>query len=165
MRKLLGLGMLVVAGVLAGVLILPTAENKQGKLSPEEAAYYKYKRFNRLPKAMRQPSNYFFEQRAYPYDSIPYQRYYEAVAEAKVMQRRQEESALSGEAISWNPAGPTNVPGRISCIDVDPTNPNVVWSRPTQTCGIRLKEVLSASGGGKFAGASSYARTALSTIT
>jgi photosystem II stability/assembly factor-like uncharacterized protein len=128
MRRLLGTGMVIVAGFLVTILILPTAEKKPWELSPEQAAYYKYKRFNKVPKAMQRPSNYFFEQRAYPFDSILYQQYYEAVAEAKVMQRRQRESALSGEAITWNPAGPTNIPGRVTCIDVDPINPNVVYA-------------------------------------
>jgi photosystem II stability/assembly factor-like uncharacterized protein len=128
MKKLLALGLIVVAGAIAAVLLLPTHQKNPWDLDRSEAEYYKHKRFNKPPRLKRQPSNYFFEQRAYPYDSIPQVQYREAVTEAKFLERRRQESSLGTEAVIWNPAGPTNIPGRISSLDVDPTNPNIIYA-------------------------------------
>jgi len=127
MKKLVGSGLVVVVGAIAALTLWPVSEKAPWDLDPSEAAYYKHKRFNKPPKAKRQPSNYFFEQRAYPYDSIPQAQYREAVAEAKLARRRQEAS-LGGEAVAWDGAGPINIPGRISSLDVDPTNPNIIYA-------------------------------------
>ncbi|MCD6249657.1 MAG: hypothetical protein J7J98_04915 [candidate division Zixibacteria bacterium] len=126
MRKLVGFGLLAVCCALAVIVLLSPGEKNPWDLDPEEQAYYEHKRFNKLPKLKRQPSNYFYEQRAYPYDHIPNEQYREAVAEAKLSKRRQVVS-LGVEAAVWESAGPTNIPGRITCIDVHPTDPNTFY--------------------------------------
>jgi photosystem II stability/assembly factor-like uncharacterized protein len=118
----------VVAAAVSTLLLLPTHEKNPWELDQAEAEYYKHKRFNKPPRLKRQPSNYFFLQRAYPYDSIPQIQYREAVAEAKVLERRRQESTLGADAVIWNPAGPTNIPGRISSLDVDQGNPNIIYA-------------------------------------
>ncbi|MEW5795193.1 MAG: thrombospondin type 3 repeat-containing protein [Candidatus Zixiibacteriota bacterium] len=127
MRKLFGPVLVVAAGALAAVFMLPITEKAPWDLDPSEAEYYRHKRFNKPPRLKRQPSDYFFEQRAFPYDSIPQLQYREAVAEAKYLARRQE-AALGADAVVWATAGPTNIPGRISSLDVDPTDPNIFYA-------------------------------------
>lgn len=127
MRKLASYGFIVVCSVLAAIFLLPTDQKSPYDLDPEEAAYIKHKRFNKPPKLQRRPSNYFFEQRAYPYDYIPQEQYREAVAQAKLI-RRQQSTSLGADAVVWSPAGPFNIPGRITCIDVHPTDPNTIYA-------------------------------------
>ncbi len=127
MKKLLGFLTVITLAAAMAIWMLPADEKAPWDLDPEEAAYYKHKRYNKPPKLKRQPSNYFFEQRAYPYDHIPQEQYREAVSEAKAM-RRAQQTALGDEAAVWAPAGPTNIPGRISCLDVHPTDPNTIYA-------------------------------------
>ncbi len=127
MRKLAGFGLLAAVCAMAAFVFLSPGDRTPWGLDPEEQAYYEHKRFNKPPKLKRQPSNYFYEQRAYPYDQIPHEQYREAVAEAKLAKRRQAAS-LGVDATVWEPAGPTNIPGRITCIDVHPTDPNTFYA-------------------------------------
>jgi photosystem II stability/assembly factor-like uncharacterized protein len=127
LKKITAIGSIAACGALASILLLAPVDKSPWDIDPEEAAYYKHKRFNKPPKAKRRPSNYFFEQRAYPYDYIPQEQYREALAEAKQMRRRQQTS-LGAEAVTWSPAGPTNIPGRITSIDVHPADPNTIYA-------------------------------------
>jgi|GEM_PF-5937693 len=120
------LGVLVAAAV--GYYYFTATPKAPWDLDPDEAAYYKHKRFNKPPKLKRQPSNYFYEQRAYPYDRIPEGRYEAAIVAAKGKRERFLNSALSAEAPSWQPAGPTNIPGRITSIAVHPSDLNTMYA-------------------------------------
>lgn len=67
-----------------------------------------------------EPSEWFYTQRAYPYDDIPVEKYFDAVEKKKNFP-----ASLSASA-PWNPIGPTNIGGRVNCITADPLNPNII---------------------------------------
>jgi photosystem II stability/assembly factor-like uncharacterized protein len=69
-----------------------------------------------------QPSEWFFNQRAYPNNDIPYEKYIEAVEYKK--QTANIDNPYS--EISWVPVGPYNIGGRITAMVVDPANPNII---------------------------------------
>lgn len=71
------------------------------------------------------PSGTFYEQRAYPYGDVPMDQYAKALDLSHAAQRSLRAANL---VPTWNDAGPTNVPGRISAIAVDPTDPNTFYA-------------------------------------
>jgi photosystem II stability/assembly factor-like uncharacterized protein len=66
-----------------------------------------------------QPSEWFFTQRAYPNDDIPYSKYFSAVEYKNQMDN-------PNPSLTWLPAGPYNIGGRITALVIDPANPNIV---------------------------------------
>ena len=74
----------------------------------------------------KRPNNWFYEQRAYPYKTIPHDKYMQAldVAHQLNLQRRPTNVA----SVVWNQAGPTNIPGRISALAVNPSQPNTIYA-------------------------------------
>ena len=72
------------------------------------------------------PSDWFFQQRAYPFNSIPQAQHREAVLLAKDM-RREYEALKSSESVVWEEAGPYNIPGRICDIAVHPDYPDTMY--------------------------------------
>jgi len=60
------------------------------------------------------PNDWFFRQRAFPFESINHQAYLSAVKTAK----QQRAEASSREDIAWQFAGPTNIEGRITDIEI-----------------------------------------------
>jgi len=68
------------------------------------------------------PGNWFFYQRAFPVGDIPYEKFYAAMEEKKVME--QMDNPTSG--LNWISKGPYNVGGRITAIAVNPSNPDII---------------------------------------
>ncbi len=62
----------------------------------------------------QRPSDWFYRQRAYPYDDIPREKQKLALKTAEKMRDAHER-----DGILWVEAGPTNIPGRITDIAVD----------------------------------------------
>jgi photosystem II stability/assembly factor-like uncharacterized protein len=74
----------------------------------------------------KRPNSWFYEQRAYPYQAIPQEKYLKALADAQLnnLQRR-----VAGVASTvWSEAGPTNIPGRISALAVHPSQPSIIYA-------------------------------------
>ena len=67
-----------------------------------------------------QPSDWFHHQRAYPNNDIPYEKYLDAVDKKMLME------SDNPMGLSWTPAGPFNVGGRITAMTVDPGNTNII---------------------------------------
>jgi len=90
---------------------------------------YLMKNNGKIPKAVRleRPSDWFYRQRAYPYDTIPVEQHRQAVMEAQAM-RSSYEALKSPDASVWTEAGPTNIPGRITDIAVHPYFPNTIYA-------------------------------------
>jgi len=64
------------------------------------------------------PSDWFYTQRAYPYDHIPVEKYFKAI-------RTKEEMTSENYSVAnaaWYPVGPSNIGGRITALDYDPVN-------------------------------------------
>ncbi|AFH50099.1 Hypothetical protein IALB_2396 [Ignavibacterium album JCM 16511] len=67
---------------------------------------------------------WYYEQRAFPNNSIPDNWRDEAYRHIQLHNRRTD---LSPSALSWTQVGPSNVGGRIRAIAVHPSDPNVVY--------------------------------------
>ena len=81
--------------------------------SPEEASL-KYKK--------NAPGDWFFYQRSYPLGDIPYEKFYQAMEEKKVMEQMDNPTSL----LNWTAKGPYNIGGRITALAVNPVNPNII---------------------------------------
>ena len=72
---------------------------------------------------------WWYMQRALPYEMIPSGAYQKAVQYAKTKMRKEYKSASSASASSqWVSIGPTNIGGRTLAIAVNPSNQNIVWA-------------------------------------
>src|SRR5262245_63036360 len=69
------------------------------------------------------PSKYWFEQRAFPNETIPVEAYEEARQKALIDHTRAQ---LSTSALSWEFIGPTNIGGRITAM-VAGTGGTPIW--------------------------------------
>ena len=77
------------------------------------------------PEEEEYPSEYMFLQRAYPEGYINREAYKAAMLQAAELRR----VALSDRGVgTWEPAGPTNVGGRISSLAVDPSDPMTIYA-------------------------------------
>ncbi len=64
------------------------------------------------------PSDWFYTQRAFPFDDIPMDKYFKAINEKEKMIN----DNLQKVDANWYPVGPSNIGGRITALDYDPTN-------------------------------------------
>jgi photosystem II stability/assembly factor-like uncharacterized protein len=71
---------------------------------------------------VKQPSEFFQRQRAFPFHEIPTGAYANAVRQARAF-----EGGARGSSALWEQSGPTNVGGRVTAIAVHPTTPSVLW--------------------------------------
>ncbi len=74
----------------------------------------------------KKPNDWFHLQRAYPGSEIPMHRYEAALEqhwERAAASRREGERG----AVAWEPAGPTNIMGRVTCITAHSSNPNRIF--------------------------------------
>lgn len=77
----------------------------------------------------KKPSDWFLMQRAYPLGRIPDDQPLKAIRQAKALRAEAALSNRLGSVVpTWMEAGPTNIPGRITDIAVDPANPNVIYA-------------------------------------
>jgi len=72
------------------------------------------------------PNDWFVMQRAYPGASIPRDKYSEAIEAARKI--RETVSGGLSKSATWEEAGPTNIPGRITDIVVHPDSINIVYA-------------------------------------
>jgi photosystem II stability/assembly factor-like uncharacterized protein len=70
------------------------------------------------------PSDWFFMQRAFPHGEIPLDKYYEAIDQA----RQIKVSSNSSMSNQWVLAGPTNIGGRISDIEMSRTSLDTIYA-------------------------------------
>jgi len=71
---------------------------------------------------VKQPSDFFQRQRAFPFHEIPAGAYANAVRQA-----RELNAGARSSSGSWLQSGPTNVGGRVTAIAVHPTTPSILW--------------------------------------
>ena len=72
----------------------------------------------------RYPSEYGWIQRTFPHFTADTDVYRKAFVQVQEL-RTAAKSAMFGD---WQPVGPTNIGGRISDIEFDPINPNIVYA-------------------------------------
>lgn len=66
------------------------------------------------------PNDWFFQQRAYPKGTINTTAYYEAV-------RQSRSSLQTRNTQQWSPVGPINIGGRITDVELHPSDPNTIY--------------------------------------
>ncbi len=73
------------------------------------------------------PADDWFElQRSYPFDEIPQDARLASIDYVNSVMKPQSLRHAEGSLI-WELSGPTNIEGRITAIDIHPTNPNIVY--------------------------------------
>ncbi|MBK8968129.1 MAG: T9SS type A sorting domain-containing protein [Lewinellaceae bacterium] len=72
------------------------------------------------PSEEKQPNDYLYQQRAFPYETVPSEAYYAAVewAKSQVQQRNDQQ---------WELAGPANVGGRITDVAMHPSDLQTIY--------------------------------------
>ncbi len=75
------------------------------------------------PTLEEKPSDWFYAQRAYPYDSIPQTFFHKTVQSIS----NQRQSKKRGQAQAWKFAGPTNIGGRITDIEATSNDHNLIY--------------------------------------
>jgi photosystem II stability/assembly factor-like uncharacterized protein len=64
------------------------------------------------------PGDWFYTQRAYPYDKLPVEEYYAALEYKDKMSNDKSPTLLA----DWYAVGPSNIGGRLTALDYDPAN-------------------------------------------
>jgi photosystem II stability/assembly factor-like uncharacterized protein len=88
--------------------------------------YAKLKEDGLIKGAKAMPNDWFTMQRAYPNASISKDRYVEALEDIRAF-RTQKDAGTFRDA-SWTFAGPTNIPGRMTDIAVDPLDQTKIYA-------------------------------------
>ena len=70
------------------------------------------------------PNEWFYAQRAFPYEQINHKAYLDAQKQAAEMRMTYKSSALMG---SWEFAGPLNVGGRLTDVEMNPLDINTIY--------------------------------------
>ncbi|MGH7492995.1 MAG: WD40/YVTN/BNR-like repeat-containing protein, partial [bacterium] len=73
--------------------------------------------------AEKKPNDWFFLQRAFPFDRIDKRSRLRAVQQAQAIRSLQKNNTRA----SWIPIGPTNIGGRITAAAVHPFDPNIIY--------------------------------------
>ena len=72
----------------------------------------------------KKPSEWFYSQRAFPYQDINYVAYREALEQAREMKMAYKNR---DQRVSWEFAGPINIGGRLSAVAIHPTQINTFY--------------------------------------
>ncbi|MBD3168963.1 MAG: T9SS type A sorting domain-containing protein [candidate division Zixibacteria bacterium] len=120
----------------AFVLTIDFGAGQNDYLTREE--FTKYKMEKRDGDTSRKPSDWFMLSRSYPYDRIPFQSYKRALDRAVELKNA---NAIDVE-FTAEPAGPTNVGGRITAIAVHPDDQDIIYA------GAALGGILKSTDGG-----------------
>lgn len=75
------------------------------------------------PSQIQYPNDWFYYQRAFPYKEINYTAYKKALLQAQAMK-----SQTNKRAEAWTFAGPTNIGGRITDVEMSPTNFDTIYA-------------------------------------
>src|SRR5215831_16147318 len=73
---------------------------------------------NKIPE--KEDEDYFFMQHSFPYGKIDYEAQHEAAVSFK-----KNVASRNASSVQWEFAGPTNIGGRITDIEFDPSNMDI----------------------------------------
>lgn len=76
----------------------------------------------RLEKVKKKPNDWFVNQRAYPQNQIRYDVYQQALRQAGAMKTQSKQQA------GWNFVGPVNIGGRITDVEMHPSDPQTIYA-------------------------------------
>ncbi len=98
----------------------------------QDVHYMAQKESGKIATAKQKPSDWFYLQRAYPNEKIPDNAYVDALKAVKDFNAKSRNTTLAANSQQfgspWIPAGPTNIPGRIPCLAVHPSNPSTIYA-------------------------------------
>lgn len=72
------------------------------------------------------PNDWFFAQRAYPFDEINHEVYIKELQ--RIHRAEKKEVELRNQEIQWELVGPTNIGGRVTDVVVNPNNANIIFA-------------------------------------
>ncbi len=72
----------------------------------------------------KKPNEWFYSQRAFPYDEINYVAYRNSLEQAKELKTKYNDR---NKYFSWEFAGPVNIGGRVSAVALNPVDPQVFY--------------------------------------
>ncbi|MEW6051890.1 MAG: thrombospondin type 3 repeat-containing protein [Candidatus Zixiibacteriota bacterium] len=129
---------LVVVGCLAGAFWLWQSSDMgdgQGAFSTgensrqAETGYYHMKGHGKMPRRLEaRPNEWFLFQRAYPFDTVPNDKYRAAVTYTEDLLASASFKRTPFAASVWSEAGPSNIPGRITDIEALVSDPAKVYA-------------------------------------
>jgi photosystem II stability/assembly factor-like uncharacterized protein len=112
--------------ILAVIWINSDRLQEKSRTDFHDPIYAQLKKLGKIKTAKQMPNDWFYMQRAYPYESIPEGKYLAAIEEARELRKTSGgEKSRAGE---WLMAGPTNIPGRITDLAVHPDYPNTIYA-------------------------------------
>lgn len=82
--------------------------------------YYRSKQETLIAKN-QMPSQWFYQQRAFPFDKINKQAYHNALKQAIQLQSNEKSS------FQWTSVGPSNIGGRLTDVELNPQNPSQIY--------------------------------------
>jgi photosystem II stability/assembly factor-like uncharacterized protein len=122
-KRLIGMSATAIALAVLALTLWRTADNRLRESAYEE----EHEREGEKGEIEEPPNDWFYMQRAYPGTDISVEA--RQLAYNRAGQLRQAASTKAATTVpTWSPAGPTNIPGRIVDLAVDPTNVNVVYA-------------------------------------
>jgi len=88
------------------------------------ALYINFKPSDKEINIKQQPSEWFYAQRAFPNQNFPVEKYFSAI------RKKMEAKALhkSSSDRKWILSGPSNIGGRITALEVDPDDKNIMYA-------------------------------------
>lgn len=72
------------------------------------------------------PNDWFFTQRAYPFEEVNYDLYIEELH--RIHEEEKDLVELRSDEIAWELVGPTNIGGRVTDVAINPNNPNIIFA-------------------------------------
>jgi hypothetical protein len=72
----------------------------------------------------KQPNEWFYSQRAFPFSDINYEAYKNSIDQAKKLKLKYTDR---NKYFTWEFAGPINIGGRISAVALNPVDPSVFY--------------------------------------
>ena len=107
MKRIAILSVTVLIGIMAAFLILLFNHELQPQDKPSD-----------------KPNDWFFRQRAYPYEQINHAAYIEALKQRSELNLRSNSSGNRGQ---WEFAGPVNTGGRLSDVEMNPNDMSIAY--------------------------------------
>ncbi|HWO58083.1 MAG TPA: hypothetical protein VNN55_11000 [bacterium] len=122
---------LLTAGALLGVAIVCLFLTQRERTSPARAYFTMVHdvvaQRGKVPKAKSRPNDWFYLQRAWPGDDVPVEA--RMKAKDKALDLRRASAAKDAQAAPvWSDAGPTNIPGRVVDLAINPYNSSIVFA-------------------------------------
>ncbi len=81
-----------------------------------------------IPHPKEKPSDWFYIQRAYPEKLIPADQPKKALDQAREVFAAAKTAKRNSSSVVWEEAGPTNIPGRITDLAINPAQPEVIYA-------------------------------------